>query len=77
MPLCFLTTHETGISNAAGEYLAELQRFAAVPEGPLRRHALEAHLGRWPLALRALVDAGDAQSDAALQLAKDKVRPCS
>ncbi|KAK9834184.1 hypothetical protein WJX81_006434 [Elliptochloris bilobata] len=55
-----------------GEYLAELARFAAAPEGPLRAHALEAHLGHWPAALRALVAAGDAHADAALQLAKDK-----
>ena len=57
-----------------GEYLVELQRFAAAPEGPLRAHALEAHLGRWPAALRALVAAGEAHADAALTLAKGKVR---
>ena len=56
-----------------GEYLAELQRFAAVPEGALRAHALEAHLGRWPAALGALVAAGDAHADAALKLAQGKV----
>lgn len=57
-----------------GEYLAELQRFGAVPAGALRAHALEAHLGRWPAALAALVAAGEAHADAALKLAKGKVR---
>ncbi len=57
-----------------GEYQAELRRFAAAPAGPLRAHALEAHLGRWPAALAALVVAGDAHAAAALQLAQDKVR---
>jgi hypothetical protein len=56
-----------------GEYQAELRRFAALPAGPLRAHALEAHLGRWPAALAALVAAGDAHGAAALQLAQDKV----
>lgn len=56
-----------------GEYMAQLQTFAARPSGPLRRHALDMHLGRWPHALRDLVQAGDAHFDAALDLARDKV----
>lgn len=55
-----------------GEYLLQLQRFAAIAEPALRRHAIDAHLGRWPLALQALVDAGDAHFDAALALAREK-----
>jgi elongator complex protein 1 len=56
-----------------GEYLAELSGYAAHPEGPLRRHAIDVALGRFPAALRHLVDAGPAHFDAALQLARDKV----
>ncbi|EIE25950.1 IKI3-domain-containing protein [Coccomyxa subellipsoidea C-169] len=55
-----------------GEYMAQLQTFAALPPGPLRRHALDMHLGRWWHALHALLQAGDAHFDAALRLARDK-----
>jgi hypothetical protein len=34
------------------------------------------HLGRWGHALRGLLDAGEAHFDAALQLAREKVRHC-
>ena len=40
-----------------GEYMALLQTFAALPPGPLRQHALDMHLGRWPLALHSLLQA--------------------
>ena len=65
-----------------GEYMAQLQAFAALPAGPLRRHALDMHLGRWPHALHDLLQAGDAHFDAALDLARDKVpssspHPCA
>ncbi|BDA44195.1 Elongator complex protein 1 [Coccomyxa sp. Obi] len=55
-----------------GEYMAQLQAFAALPAGPLRRHALDMHLGRWAHALHDLLQAGDAHFDAALALARDK-----
>ncbi len=60
-----------------GEYLLELQGLAAKPSQPLRRHAIDAHLGRWPQALRHLVAAGDQHFDAALGLAEDKARSLS
>ena len=60
-----------------GEYLLELQGFAAKPSQPLRRHAIDAHLGRWPQALRHLVAAGDEHFNAALGLAEDKARSLS
>lgn len=41
-----------------GEYAAELSRFAAISDPHLRRHAIDAHLGRWEAALRHLVAAG-------------------
>lgn len=58
-----------------GEYMAQLEAFAALPEGPLRRHALDEHLGRYSHALRHLLAAGNAHFDAALSLARDKVAP--
>lgn len=57
-----------------GEYLAELRGYAAQPEGPLRRHAIDMALGRSSSALRNLVEAGPAHSAAALQLAREKAR---
>ena len=56
-----------------GEYLLELQGFAAKPAGPLRRHAIDLHLGRMSSALRNLVEAGEAHLDAALALARKEV----
>ncbi len=40
-----------------GEYLSELQRFAAIRDASLRRHAIDVHLERWEQALRHLVAA--------------------
>lgn len=56
-----------------GEYMVQLQHFAAQPPGPLRRHAIDTHLARWSHALHDLLHAGDAHFDDALQLARDKV----
>lgn len=43
-----------------GEYLVELQRFAAIKDPELRCHAIDLHLGRHDAALRHLVAAGPA-----------------
>ena len=51
------------------EHLVDLRAWAALPAGPLRRHAIDAHLGRHDRALAALVDAGPAHADGALDLA--------
>ena len=56
-----------------GEYLLELQRFAALGAGALQRHAIDMHLGRWHSALRHLAAAGAEHFLAALALARDKV----
>lgn len=61
-----------------GEHMLQLQRFAAQPAGPLRRHALDCHLGRWRHALQDLLQAGPVHFEPALALASDKVHtpPC-
>ena len=56
-----------------GEHLLQLQQLAAQPEGPLRRHAIDVHLGRWRHALSDLLQAGRAHFEQALALATDKV----
>ena len=56
-----------------GEYLLELQRFAAEPNLDLRRAALDAHLGRWGASMRHLLAAGDTHFQRALRLACEKV----
>jgi len=58
-----------------GEYMLQLQQFAAQPEGPMRRHALDMHLGRWRHAISDLLQAGRCHFEQALALASDKVRP--
>ncbi|CAK0773220.1 hypothetical protein CVIRNUC_004042 [Coccomyxa viridis] len=55
-----------------GEHLLQLQQVAAQPEGPLRRHAIDVHLGRWRHALSDLLQAGRAHFEQALALATDK-----
>ena len=55
-----------------GEFLLELQGFAVKPSPALQRHAIDAHLGRWPRALRHLMEAGEQHFEAVLKLAKDK-----
>ena len=60
-----------------GEHMLQLQQFAAQPEGPLRKHALDMHLGRWRHALSDLLNAGPQQFEQALALASDKVRNMS
>lgn len=57
-----------------GEYMLQLQHFAAQPEGHLRKHALDMHLGRWRHALSDLLHAGPQRFEQALALASDKVR---
>ena len=57
-----------------GEYMLQLQQVAAQPEGPLRRHAIDVHLGRWRHALSDLLQAGLAHFEQALALATDKAR---
>ncbi len=63
-----------------GEYMLQLQQFAAQPGGPLRKHAVDMHLGRWRHALSDLLQAGPDHFEQALVLASDKVRtscsPC-
>ncbi len=56
-----------------GEYMLQLQQFAAQPAGPLRRYALDAHLGRWRRALADLLEAGPQHFQHALALASEKV----
>lgn len=56
-----------------GEHMLQLQQFASQPEGPLRRHALDMHLGRWRHALSDLLEAGPEHFQQALALASDKV----
>ena len=60
-----------------GEYMLQLQQFASQPEGPLRRHALDMHLGRWRHALSHLLCTGPGHFEQALALASDKVSPSS
>ena len=60
-----------------GEHMLQLQQFAAQPEGPLRSHALEVHLGRWRHALSDLLRAGPQHFEQALALASNKVRRSS
>ncbi len=52
--------------------MAELNRLGAAPAGPLRRLAVDTHLGRWPQALDALGEAGRGHFDAALALARER-----
>ena len=61
-----------------GEYLLELQQWAAIPQTPLRQHALNMHLRRFSHAVRDLVDAGPDHFQRAIDLARDKVLqlPC-
>lgn len=59
-----------------GEYLLELQQFAAKPNGPLRHYAINMHLARTSAALKNLLEAGDQHFEAALQLARREVRAC-
>ena len=59
-----------------GEYMLQLQEVAAPPEGPLRHHAIDMHLGRWRYALSDLLRAGPAHFEQALALATDKVSNC-
>lgn len=56
-----------------GEYLMELQRFAAEPEGPMRRYAINMHLKRTSAALRDLLDGGPQHFPAAVRLARTEV----
>lgn len=56
-----------------GEYLIELRSFASKEEGPLRKYAINLHLGRIPEALNNLLDAGDTHFEKALDLAKTEV----
>eukprot|EP00955_Chlamydomonas_euryale_P109074 365905-Chlamydomonas_euryale.AAC.3 len=53
-----------------GEYREQLSAFESVRDPHLRRHAIDAHLGRWPAALSHLFAAGDTHFDAALSLAR-------
>ncbi|KAK9859824.1 hypothetical protein WJX84_001803 [Apatococcus fuscideae] len=55
-----------------GEYLLELQQWAAIRQVPLRQHALNLHLRRFSLAMRDLVDAGPDHFQRAIDLARDK-----
>ncbi|KAK9849951.1 hypothetical protein WJX84_009719 [Apatococcus fuscideae] len=55
-----------------GEYLLELQQWAAVLQAPLRQHALNMHLHRFSHALRNLVNAGPDHFQRAIDLARDK-----
>ena len=55
-----------------GEHMLQLQQLAAQPEGPLRRHAIDVHLGRWRHALSDLLQAGPAHFEQTLALAIDK-----
>ena len=56
-----------------GEYLLELQQWAAIPQAPLRQHALNMHLRRFSHALADLVAAGPDHFQQAIDLARDKV----
>jgi hypothetical protein len=56
-----------------GEHMLQLQQFASQPEGPLRHHALDMHLGRWRHALSDLLEAGPEHFQPTLALAYDKV----
>jgi len=60
-----------------GEYLLELQQWAAIGQVPLRQHALNMHLRRFSQAVRDLVDAGADHFQRAIDLARDKVAPRS
>ena len=55
-----------------GEYLLQLQQFAAVENEALRCHAIDVHLGRFDGAVRHLMAAGDVEHfPQALQLARE------
>ena len=53
-----------------GEYLIQLQEFAAITDLCLRRHAIDLFLERYDGAVRHLVEAGEEHFSAALELAK-------
>lgn len=57
-----------------GEYLLELQQFAAKPKGALREYAINMHLQRTPEAMRNLLAAGDDHFQEAVSLARKEVR---
>lgn len=52
--------------------MLELQRIAALPEGPLRCHAVDLHLQRYDRALAHLVAAGEGHFAEALELARER-----
>jgi IKI3 family len=56
-----------------GEYMLELQQFAAIAGPELQRHAIDTHLGRFNRALQHLMAAGDEHFDDALDFAREKV----
>ena len=58
-----------------GEYLLELQQFAAKPGGALREYAINMHLKRTSHAIRNLLAAGDAHFQKAVDLSRKEVSP--
>ncbi|KAL6751051.1 IKI3 family-domain-containing protein, partial [Haematococcus lacustris] len=56
LPLAFMVI--THAQRDPGEFLAELQRLSAPPDPHMRCAAIDLHLGRYPLALKHLVAAG-------------------
>jgi elongator complex protein 1 len=67
LPMAYLVALAAGRDPA--EHLVDLRAWGALPAGPLRRHAIDTHLGRHDHALEALIEAGPAHLDAALDLA--------
>ncbi len=57
-----------------GEYMLQLQQFAAAGPPEVQRHAVDVHLGRFDRALAHLMAAQPPRLIDSLQLARDKVR---
>ncbi|GLI58497.1 hypothetical protein VaNZ11_000228 [Volvox africanus] len=70
MPLAYMVV--VNAQKDPGEYLSELQRFAAISPPALQRHALDMSLRRYSSALRNLAQAGPQHFEQALQLARER-----
>ncbi|GIL52022.1 hypothetical protein Vafri_7984, partial [Volvox africanus] len=70
MPLAYMVV--VNAQKDPGEYLSELQRFAAISPPALQRHAVDMSLRRYSSALRNLAQAGPQHFEQALQLARER-----
>ncbi|GIL71049.1 hypothetical protein Vretimale_4117 [Volvox reticuliferus] len=70
MPLAYMIV--VNAQKDPGEYLSELQRFAAISPPALQRYAVDMSLRRYSSALRNLAEAGPEHFEQALQLARER-----